>query len=188
MKPNRNMIAPCPFFPHDVGASDCGSVAFFGFSPHFSFCFWGSHAFTLTCIFPSRAFTGTTVSVRRRDTRACIHALFPPSLENSDARLRVYARVPWMDNKSVTHTREYVRKSRSGDQERELANSPRRFLVPRSIIDRVKIVTLAGYNLRAMRRAKLNESSMKRVESPGLARESKMRYTYVFNVSKVCET
>lgn len=93
-----------------------------------------------------------------------------------------------MDNKSVTHTREYVRKSRSGDQERELANSPRRFLVPRLIIDRVKIVTLAGYNLRAMRRAKLNESSMKRVESPGLARESKMRYTYVFNVSKVCET
>ena len=125
--------------------------------------------------------------VRSSSQYTCIHALFPPSLENSDARLRVYARVPRMDNKSVTHTREYVRKSRSGDQKRELANSPRRFLVPRSIIDRVKIVTLAGYNLRA-RRAKLNESSMKRVESLGLTRESKMRYTYVFNVSKVCET
>lgn len=90
------------------------------------------------------------------------------------------------NNKSVTHTREYVRKSRSGDQERTRELVPP-FLVPRSIIDRVKIVTLAGYNLRAMRRAKLNESSMKRVESPDWL-ENQRCDVYVFNASKVCET
>lgn len=39
MKPNRNMIAPCPVFPHDVGAFDCGSAAFPIFPVFFFFFF-----------------------------------------------------------------------------------------------------------------------------------------------------
>lgn len=96
MKPNRNMIAPCPFFPHDVGASDCGSAAFPVFPIFFSrlpFAHTRSRVrFRRTLVFPPpRACTGRTVFVcgdNRRDTRAYISS--SPPLENPDRyRLRV---------------------------------------------------------------------------------------------------
>lgn len=71
MKPNRNMIAPCPFFPHDVGVSDCGSAYFFLFSyffPFFPLPFSGLAQRTRIYLRVSRrvylslhAYTGTTV-------------------------------------------------------------------------------------------------------------------------------
>lgn len=135
MKPNRNMIAPCPFLPHDVGAYDCGSAVFF-IIPFFPFSGLAQRMYACTYVRVSRSRISLASCVyrynrvwchnrrnrhrhrhRRRDTSMCDTSLLIVVTESKHAcaTLCVYGTVRMYNNKSV-HVIQNVHRSWSGDR------------------------------------------------------------------------